>query len=107
MAGVSVTVHSRTRIVEAAVLAKMAVATGKAAHDIEADAKTRAPVLTGNLKNSLQASGDGVSWRVDAAANYAVYVEFGTSRAGAQPYLVPAVERVRPVFLAALRSLVR
>ena len=105
MGTISVTVKSHARKVTVETAAKMSLATRKAAFDIEGQAKTRAAVDTGNMKNSIQASGDGLAWRVDSPAEYSIYVEFGTSRAGAQPFMVPAVEQVRPSFLAALKSL--
>jgi phage gpG-like protein len=37
--------------------------------------------------------GGSVSWTVGTNVPYAVYVEFGTSRMAAQPYLRPAAER--------------
>jgi HK97 gp10 family phage protein len=90
------------------------------AHQVEAVAKTRVPVDTGNLKSSIQASKAGrLRWLVSAAAEYAVYVELGTGRRGAassiqrpegiayavywagmaaRPFLIPAVEGVRAKF---------
>lgn len=105
MGSISVKVTSHAKKVTAETMVKMSLATRKAAFDIEAQAKTRAAVDTGNLKNSINANGDGLEWRVDSPAEYSVYVEFGTTRAGAQPFLVPAVEMVRPSFIAALKTL--
>lgn len=42
---------------------------------------------------------------VAVGANYGLYVEFGTARTAAQPYLLPAVEATRGEYLAALSSL--
>ena len=105
MGTITVTVRSHAKRVSAETAVKMALATRKAAFDIEAQAKTRAAVDTGNMKNSINASGDKLAWRVDSPAEYSLYVEFGTSRMGAQPFMVPAVEMVRPSFLAALKAL--
>jgi HK97 gp10 family phage protein len=78
----------------------------KAAMDIQAHAQGRAPVDTGTLKNSIQAVRVGAAhWRVVVGADYGVYVEYGTYRMAAQPYLRPAVQTVRPLFLAALKGL--
>lgn len=80
----------------------------KAAMDIEAQAKTRAPVDTGNLKNSIQAVRIGIAhWKVVVGAHYGMYVEWGTRFMAAQPFLQPAVNIVRPQFLAALRKVTR
>lgn len=78
----------------------------KAAFDIEAGAKTTVPVDTGNLKNSIQTHMDGdIQATVAAHAEYAIYVEMGTYRMAARPYLVPALEAVRPSAEAAMREL--
>lgn len=106
MATVTVTMTSRFPIVAAAVAAKAAAATAKAAHDIEAHAKARAPVDTGLLKNSIGASAmSPLSWRVDSPVAYAVYVEMGTSKMSARPHLIPALETVRPSYIAAMKAL--
>lgn len=77
----------------------------KAALDIEAGAKSRAPVDTGFLKNSIQAAKVGdLHWRVTVGADYGIYVEHGTSRMAAQPYMRPAIDAVRPAFIAAMRQ---
>jgi HK97 gp10 family phage protein len=70
---------------------------------IEAGAKMRAPVDTGFLRSSIQSRfpvpGVGI---VSAAAEYAIYVEFGTRYAPGQPFLVPAFEVEQQKFLKAL-----
>lgn len=78
----------------------------KAALDIEAQAKSRAPVDTGTLKNSIQATKVGPAhWRVVVGADYGMYVEWGTGKMAAQPFLQPAILAVTPSFLRALRTL--
>lgn len=108
----------------------------KAAFDIEGKAKAAAPVDEGHLKNSIQASVDGLSAEVTANADYAAYVEYGTAphvirprnakvlafQAGgktvfaaevnhpgtpAQPFMTPAAEAVRPAFIAAMTQAIR
>ncbi len=82
----------------------------KTAMDIEGDAKAAAPVDTGNLRNSISTSveGDGRSGAMSAeigpTAEYGVYVEYGTSRMGAQPYLGPAFDRRVAGYTGALAS---
>jgi hypothetical protein len=53
-------------------------------------------VVTGNLANSirLEPTSSG-SYRVGTSLAYGRGLEFGTRRAGARPWLRPAVERVR------------
>lgn len=107
MAGtVRVVVHSRVPAVAAAVHAKAALITAKAAHDIEAQAKQRAPVDTGLLRNSIRAHGQGLTWIVESPVDYSVFQEFGTSRMAAQPYMVPALEMVAPSYAAAMKALI-
>jgi HK97 gp10 family phage protein len=77
----------------------------KAAQDIEARAKERAPVDTGRLRTSIKASRVGeLHWKVQVGAEYGVYVEHGTRHMRAQPYLMPAVEIVRPGLAEAMRG---
>ena len=64
-------------------------------------AAQRVPVDTGFLRSSITVGDpNGGSLRPNALAaqvgpeaNYGGYVEFGTSRAGAQPYMTPAAEQ--------------
>lgn len=83
----------------------------KAALDIQAHAQGRAPVDTGTLKNSIRArqiGGNGatgsVRWQVTVGADYGIYVEYGTVHMAARPFLTPAVDAVRPAFLAAMKQ---
>jgi len=57
---------------------------------IRDEAKLRAPVRTGYLRDSIAVTADGVV----VAAPYARYPEFGTRYMAARPYLRPAVQRV-------------
>ena len=82
----------------------------KAAFDVERFAKTYAPVDTGFLKNSIHTVIQTNNWRVYAAeviaeAEYADFVEHGTSRMAPQPFMAPALARVEPGFLAVLELL--
>lgn len=62
---------------------------------IEANAKRMCPVDTGRLRASigraLDRDGRGLVGVVGTDVDYAPYVELGTSRAGAQPFLRPAL----------------
>ena len=80
----------------------------KTAADIEARAKTTVPVDTGNLKNSIQTEmePDSTEAIVGTAVNYSVYVEYGTRRMAAKPYMTPAAEAARPAFEAAMKTLI-
>ncbi|MEO1959592.1 MAG: HK97-gp10 family putative phage morphogenesis protein [Paracoccus sp. (in: a-proteobacteria)] len=99
--------------IAAALLPAARAIVAKTALDLEAHAKSRAPVDTGTLKNSIQATqvgGNGVSgsvrWRVVVGADYGMYVEWGTVHMAAQPFFQPAIQAVTPQFLRAIRSLI-
>lgn len=70
----------------------------RTAFEIEAEAVSRVPVDSGRLKGSIstQEVGDvievGSGVKAGSEVEYAHFVEFGTSRQAAQPYLQPAVE---------------
>jgi HK97 gp10 family phage protein len=78
----------------------------RAALNVEAGAKRRAPVDTGRLRNSIthRVEPDGLSAVVGTNVEYAPHVEFGTRFQRAQPYLVPALEAERNAFHARLKA---
>lgn len=78
----------------------------KAAFDVEANAKAVVPVDTGKLKNSISCEFPSQTKAIIAPhTDYAIFVEYGTRRQRAKPYMRPAAEKVRPVFLEACRRL--
>lgn len=56
----------------------------------EGYAKRLCPVDTGNLRNSISHATDKDSAYIGSNTEYAAYVELGTSRMKAHPYLKPA-----------------
>lgn len=56
----------------------------------EGYAKRLCPVDTGNLRNSISHTTDKDSAYIGTNVEYAPYVELGTSRMKARPYLKPA-----------------
>ena len=73
-----------------------------AALSVEAHAKMTVPILTGNLKASILAEKlDALTWRINVWAEYGIYVELGTTKMAARPYLIPAVERAYETYLVA------
>jgi HK97 gp10 family phage protein len=77
-----------------------------AAVNTERGAKVRAPVRTGFLRNSIKGQMTGqTSAEVVAAAEYAGFVEYGTVRMHARPYLTPAWEGERVKLVNALQAL--
>ena len=62
------------------------------ASHILGEARKRAPVATGALRDNSEAvNGDGYT-NVEFRQEYAAYVELGTHKMAAQPFLTPAVE---------------
>lgn len=74
---------------------------GEIAHDVAKGMKNAAeryvPVLSGALKNSIHIEGGGDNFEVVARSieggaprDYAHFVEYGTSKMNAQPFMTPA-----------------
>ena len=59
---------------------------------VEGEAKARCPVDTGNLRGSISHDSDEEKAVIGSSTEYGIFVEKGTSRQKAQPYLTPAVE---------------
>lgn len=57
-----------------------------------AEAQARCPVRTGYLRSTISASFTASSITCMVGAEYAQYVEYGTSRQSAQPYFEPALQ---------------
>ena len=79
----------------------------KAALDTMADAKTLAPVDTGNLRNSITTDTRTGDLRavVEATASYSAYLEWGTSKMQPQPFMRPAQDRNTEPFMDAIAQL--
>lgn len=68
----------------------------EAAMMVEREAKINVPVDTGRLRGSIGAEEQTpLLFEVGTNVEYAAFVEFGTSKAAAQPYLEPAIESAR------------
>jgi len=67
--------------------------------DIEASAKGKVAVDTGNLRNSITTYPQGLSGEVATGVDYAAHQEYGTHKMPAHPYLTPAAEEAYPAFL--------
>jgi HK97 gp10 family phage protein len=79
------------------------------AYVVEAAAKLKAPVDTGFLRSSIQASilnstRSSAEAIVAAQALYAIYVEMGTVNMRAQPYLRPALDENRGSIINAVTT---
>ena len=64
----------------------------KACLIVEGDAKRICPVDTGRLRSSITHEVDLFSGKVGSNVEYAAYVELGTVKMAARPYLRPALE---------------
>ena len=63
---------------------------------VKALAKQLVPVRTGHLRSSIYAKISESVVRIGAEATYALFVEFGTRRMQARPYLYPAIREYLP-----------
>ena len=68
---------------------------GILAHQVEGISKALAPVDTGALKSSINTKRvKNNYWRVQDGVEYGIYQELGTHKMAAQPFMVPAAEKV-------------
>jgi len=79
----------------------------KSAQGVSRSARRRAPVDTGNLRSSIgiEYEHGGLTAHIAPSANYAVFVEYGTSRMAPQPFMGPALEANRGGFAEAMAQL--
>ena len=70
-------------------------------------ARNRAPVLSGELRASIEVQPESeLSKTVVVGKFYGSFVEFGTHKMAAKPFLTPATETTRPNFLAEMGKIV-
>lgn len=76
--------------------------------EMQAKAQQNAPVDTGTLKRSigLEMADGGLTAEVEATADYAGYVEYGTRPMEAQPFLRPAFNDQKEKFKKDMKKLV-
>lgn len=87
---------------------KVADLINKTAINIQNNAKRLAPVDTGRLRSSIRIRfyrDNGPAADIYTDVEYAAYLEFGTKRMSARPYMTPAWELERAKFEEALRSI--
>lgn len=115
MADVKITIlgvkRLQTKLTKIASLPALEAAMGEAVGIVNGEAKDIVPVDSGNLRSSIHGLvEDGntkeITGKVATSTEYAPYVEFGTSKMGAQPFLWPALrlnqKRIQKLFTAAV-----
>lgn len=115
MAGTGVTIRlvsNRLPAIPAQINTLLRGEVEKTARRIEADAKAKAPVgkvRGGTLRRSIHPvlQDGGFRALVGPSVLYGKFVEFGTRRMGARPYLRPAAERHLPQFVGAVKAALR
>jgi HK97 gp10 family phage protein len=70
----------------------------KVADAIAEDARGHAPVRTGRLRSSIEGRPKGKQADIAVDADYAAFVEFGTYKMAAKPFLTPAVSEHQDEF---------
>ena len=79
-----------------------------AARNIEARSKQLVPIDTGATMNSIEARPEGkMEWRIGPTTEYAPFLEFGTERMTARPYMIPSGEHERPRVRKAVAELTK
>ena len=100
MVKVSVEIKDNTQAILADLQKQQTSFVAQGAFLIQAESRIRVPVDTGNLRNSIitevfAEDGQAVS-ETGPTADYAKYVEYGTSRQEAQPYMEPGFQAAKP-----------
>lgn len=65
------------------------------AANVERYQKTHCAVDTGAMKASIHVEKKGTGRRIGTSINYGIYVELGTRRMRAQPFIRPSVDAAR------------
>jgi HK97 gp10 family phage protein len=99
-------VSNRLPAISAAIRPAVSAEVKKAALDVEALAKARVPVKTATLQRSIHTVfPTDLSAIVGPSVFYGLFVEMGTRRMGARPYMRPAAEAVLPKFAGTIKAL--
>jgi len=84
--------NDKTEAVKQAVLNAAVKALTGAALIVEGSAKNLSPVDTGNLKGSITHEVTKEMAKIGTNVEYSPYLEYGTVKMAAQPYLRPALD---------------
>ena len=100
----TVVVYNAIPALIAIVEAEARAAVKKTADAIVRDARGRAPRATGYLRNSISAKviSEGKESEIMVEAPYAAFVEYGTYKMAARPFLSPAVAAHADEFIDAV-----
>jgi HK97 gp10 family phage protein len=79
----------------------------RTAFAIETGAKRRCPVDEGRLRSSIRTDLKKLAADIGTNVEYAPFVEFGTVKQRAQPYLFPAYEQERKKMIKNLKTLLK
>lgn len=108
----SVTLKSRLPQIEREIAADVPRAIGLGVERIVQDAKSRVPVLSGALRDSIHLDKTTSGWAVIAGNSKVYYghmIEHGTTYSPPRPFLIPALEaqkqEIESLVKAALRRL--
>jgi HK97 gp10 family phage protein len=96
------------RRVQTVITVAMADAVVTGAQDIQAAARERLPRRSGRLANSVtvETAPDGLAATVGTDVAYGTYLELGTRRMAARPWLQPALLALRPSLRARFARMV-
>jgi HK97 gp10 family phage protein len=74
---------------------------------VKADAQRLVPVDTGHLRRSIKAkvTNGGYTTTIGTNVDYSIFVEFGTSKKDARPFLIPAYVKHKEKFERELRRI--
>lgn len=70
-------------------------------------ARSFAAVASGEMRDSIQEEQVGdLAWDVAVGAEHGIYNEYGTVHMGAQPFMTPATEIIKPKFIREMGDIV-
>lgn len=87
--------------------AKIAAALSEAGELVKTEAKAECPVRTGHLRSTIQKQASGNECVIGTNCEYAGYVEFGTCKMRAHPYLIPALINNTDAIVSIIRNSVK
>ena len=104
----TVKLDPRWRQVEEKVNAALKIA----AFSVERKGKEKSPIDTGANRDSIFVAevddiGGAPAYRIGPTTEYGPFLEFGTSKMPARPYMIPALESERPRLIEAITQIMQ